>query len=103
MNVKFFKLKNGNPWGFFVIGHVEPEMVIDALNHHITQEGFMPVTVDYVAHVWAAKVNGIPKEPLYNTHVFDEAVEGATPVTWVDGNSLEPEHHPALDSDGTIH
>ncbi len=97
MQVQHYKMANGNPWGFFVIGHFDPDLVLECLNQKITDEGFLPVTADYISKVWAANVTGIPKQPFYNTHVFGEEVEGATPITWVDGNSLEVEYHPALD------
>ena len=92
MDVKYFTQSNGKPCGVFVIGHFDPELVIHQLNRQIIKAGFIEVSEDYVAQVYAARVNGIQGQPYFNTHVFDKEGEGSTVITWIDGNLLEEAH-----------
>lgn len=67
-------------------------MVIHQLNRQIIEAGYIEVSEDYVAQVYAARVNGIQGQPYFNTHVFDKEVEGSTVITWIDGYLLEEAH-----------
>ena len=87
-DILMFNKRDGTAWGVFLIGHRPPEEVIENFNQKLVSKGYSKVSVEYITHAYAVRVNGVIGQQ-YNTFIVDETVQEAKPITWVDGDLLD--------------
>ncbi len=86
MKVTYYTMRDGDPWGFFINGHIDKETALSAFNVEAENRGFEPIALEKIEHTFGATDQ---TESEFNFYITTENTAAAVPITYVDGESLE--------------
>ncbi len=86
MKVTFYTMQDGDPWGFFIRGHINKADAIVAFNEAAKDRGFKPIEEHDIEHTFGAIDPSDNTE--HNYHIVSENFKGAEPITYIDGEFL---------------
>ncbi|ELR6563600.1 hypothetical protein QRU50_001253 [Vibrio cholerae] len=85
MKVTYYTMRDGDPWGFFIKGHVDKETALASFNVEAERQGFEKVTIEQIEHTFGETAQ---TESEFNFYITNENSAAAVPITYVDGESL---------------
>ncbi len=87
LNVTYYTMKDGDPWGLYINGHVDKQTALAAFNEEAKKLGFESMSIGQVEHTFGATDQSDKSE--FNFYITTKDLEGAIPITYVDGDTLE--------------